>query len=418
MVLQPVEYRGASSAACRGQQNFDTLSASRLRWAATLLSCVALFACTNGHDEWARNSPAYDPPSVDAGAAPNDAGAIARVDCTLIPCPSELTCDSTSGQCIDTSCSPACSGQTPSCNQSKNSCECTADSCGAARTCTNGSCQQAGCTVDDAATAAAALKTSVEATKKLPDSTTVCGQQATMQSFLATAVSAVLEINSGTNNPLQIKAYAAPTGPQDTIHRGGVPRTEYIDIAGRVNKFMDANNRAPNYVSNTSLGTRMGFANLVLMFSEVLDGYLSSSTLPDAVTVGVSGEGLNPYQTSNPHGYTPDTGDPPATGSCLTGEAYPVNQCAGEIPWKIFPFSWLNYCPFCKRAGTLVMDASLSTTHEGGIYCSVCDVDACPVSGFGTTVMIGGEEVGNAPTGSGTLACKTRLTPCPGSGGE
>jgi len=115
----------------------------------------------------------------------------------------------------------------------------------------------------------------------------------------------------------------------------------------------------------------------------------------------------NPWQTRNDNNKNPSYGNPPSSGDCITGTSYPVNQCAGHIPWQEFHFSWLNYCPFCGGIGTLAWEG---VPTQGGIYCTVCDVDACAVSGFGTT-CVGG--IGNAPAGSCTPACETRLTPCP-----
>jgi len=119
-----------------------------------------------------------------------------------------------------------------------------------------------------------------------------------------------------------------------------------------------------------------------------------------------SGE-MNPWQTRNDNGKDPSYGDPPSSGACISGTSYPVNSCAGHIPWQEFHFSWLNYCPHCGGIGTLAWEG---VPEQGGIYCTVCDVDACAVSGFGTT-CVGG--IGNAPPGSCTPACETRLTPCP-----
>jgi hypothetical protein len=121
---------------------------------------------------------------------------------------------------------------------------------------------------------------------------------------------------------------------------------------------------------------------------------------------------INPWQTRNDNDKDPSYGDPPSSGECISGTSYPVNQCAGRIPWQAFHFSWLNYCPYCGGIGTLAWEG---VPTEGGIYCTICDVDADAVSGFGTT-CVGG--IGNAPAGSCTPACETRLTPCPAGPSE
>lgn len=130
-------------------------------------------------------------------------------------------------------------------------------------------------------------------------------------------------------------------------------------------------------------------------------GLSSSSSTVSATTQNT--EGMNEWQTRNDYGKNPKMGNPPANAGTISGSAYPVNQCAGKIPWKKFPFKWVNYCPACGAVNKLKFNGS-------GIYCSVCDVDWDPVGGFGTSIYIGGREVGNAPAGTGKAACKTRLT--------
>lgn len=146
-----------------------------------------------------------------------------------------------------------------------------------------------------------------------------------------------------------------------------------------------------------------------------LEPYIDFGDQPDDIidystaSSSTGGSGANEWQTRNDYNKSPKKGNPPAGAGVISGEGwYPVNQCAGPIPWKSFPFSWVNYCPACGRAGTLKLEGKPTL---GGIYCTSCDVDYDPVGGFGTSVMVGGREVGNAPTGTGTASCKLRLTP-------
>ncbi len=134
----------------------------------------------------------------------------------------------------------------------------------------------------------------------------------------------------------------------------------------------------------------------------------ASSTGTSLVT-NTKSYSVNEWQARNDYNKNYSTGNPPADAPVISHSGwYPVNQCAGKIPWKSFPFAWLNYCPACGSVGTLKIEGKPT---YGGIYCSKCDVDYDPVGGFGTSVYIGGREVGNAPTGSGVAACRLRLTP-------
>ena len=135
------------------------------------------------------------------------------------------------------------------------------------------------------------------------------------------------------------------------------------------------------------------------------DVNLDYTNLNAGTATAKGGTGLNPYQTANPNGYSPIMGNPPATGSCITGSGPPANQCAGVFPYQNYDFSWLNWCPLCNTP-TMIFNGI-------GMHCTLCTSDFDPVTGFDTGCING---VANAPTGSCTPECKVRLTPCPGTG--
>lgn len=194
-------------------------------------------------------------------------------------------------------CDPSCAGDTPHCNVATLTCECTSASCPAGKACEGGACvsQVKPCTVEDAAAAASAALVTMKSEKKLPEGVTVCSKTLSAASFLALSAAAVVEIADGTMGALDPKDFAAASNPKDTTVKGSVPKAEYVDLAVRVKKFMDANGQAPNYASDTSLGAYMGFTNLVVLFSSVLDGYRTSGQLPGSVALELfSPETTNP----------------------------------------------------------------------------------------------------------------------------
>ena len=111
-----------------------------------------------------------------------------------------------------------------------------------------------------------------------------------------------------------------------------------------------------------------------------------------------------------------------SAAGCLSsaeyGQCYPVNMCQAGLTYKLYDWGpWQNKCPNpeCGATGTLRVQNSGGGVM--GIVCDKCGVDHDPVGGYGTSVYIGGREEGNAPTGTGTPACKNRLYPCSGSSG-
>jgi len=143
------------------------------------------------------------------------------------------------------------------------------------------------CTLVDVQSAASQVKSSYELHKKLPDSLQMCSKKIGMPTFLEASVSAVLEINQGSKGSIQLKSVGAATAPQDDIKAGNVPKAEYLDIASRVETFIGSKGRAPNYASQTSLGSQMGFTNLVYLYSLILDGSRSTGKLPASQSLAV-----------------------------------------------------------------------------------------------------------------------------------
>lgn len=171
-------------------------------------------------------------------------------------------------------CGSSCKGETPSCNATTGVCECNALSCGDGKVCQKGACVvDTSCSVAKVAAAASEARAQIESKTALPETVSVCQKQLGMGSFLALATSAVLVISSGTAGELKPKDYDAATSPKDNTVKGDVPKSEYLDIASRVSQFMETNGRAPNSSKDSSLGTYMGFDNLVYLYTEVLDEY-------------------------------------------------------------------------------------------------------------------------------------------------
>ncbi len=106
-----------------------------------------------------------------------------------------------------------------------------------------------------------------------------------MPQFLEMLTTALLQINSGTNNPIAVKSFTAPTSPQDNIVAGNIPKSEYLKIANDVKNYMDSSGKTPDFAYQTSLGTFLGFQNLVYMYSMILDYHRTSGKMADFVTM-------------------------------------------------------------------------------------------------------------------------------------
>ncbi|MGB9938094.1 MAG: pseudomurein-binding repeat-containing protein [Methanobacterium sp.] len=137
--------------------------------------------------------------------------------------------------------------------------------------------------VADVEDAASRVKAFIEANKKLPKYVTIGTIQVKMPDFLQLLTAGLLQINSGTNNPLTLKSVNNATTPTETVKSGTMNKASYLDLAKRVNSYINANGKLPNYAT-TSLG-KMRYESLIYMFSKVLSFEKTNNRLPSYVSI-------------------------------------------------------------------------------------------------------------------------------------
>jgi uncharacterized protein YpmS len=134
--------------------------------------------------------------------------------------------------------------------------------------------------------AASRVKSYIESNnRKLPSYVQIGNYQISMPQFLEMLTTALLQINSGNTSPIALKSFNGPTNPKDDVGTGDIQKSEYLKIASDVKNYMDSNGIAPNYAYKTSIGTYLGFENLVYMYSKILNFQNSNNALPLYVTV-------------------------------------------------------------------------------------------------------------------------------------
>ena len=133
--------------------------------------------------------------------------------------------------------------------------------------------------------AASRVKAYVETNRTLPNYVTIGTTQVQMPDFLKLLTSALLQINSGTNNPIVLKSFTAPTSPKDSLAAGNMLKSEYLKIASDVKNYMDSTGKTPDYAYKTSLGTYFGYQNMIYTFSKILNFQKTNNYLPNYVSV-------------------------------------------------------------------------------------------------------------------------------------
>lgn len=138
-------------------------------------------------------------------------------------------------------------------------------------------------TVSQIKDAAARVKAYIETNKKLPSYVTIGTTQVAMPDFLKLLTAGLLQINSGSTAPVTVKTVSTPAKASESIKSGSIKKAGYLDLAKRVNAFINANGVLPNYAKST-LG-KLRYESLIYMFSKVLNFQNTNNRLPSYVTV-------------------------------------------------------------------------------------------------------------------------------------
>lgn len=140
-------------------------------------------------------------------------------------------------------------------------------------------------TADNVANASGSITSYVETNHTLPSTVNVSGNVMNMSNYLGLSTTALLNINSSSNDTITINSFGGAPSPSETVTSRNINKTEYLDIASRVRTYMENNGRAPNYATQTSTGNTIRFESLVYMFSQILNSYKTTGVLPDYITV-------------------------------------------------------------------------------------------------------------------------------------
>ena len=153
-------------------------------------------------------------------------------------------------------------------------------------------------TVKQINNAAAKVKAYIETNHKLPNYVTIGTTQVQMSDFLRLLVANLLQLNKGKTSSITLKSMGSAAKPSESVKSGTITKAGYLDLAKRVNAFINANGILPNYATS-SLG-KLNYKSLIYTFSKVLAFYNTNSRLPSYVTVKPwSKVGTSDTSTSN-----------------------------------------------------------------------------------------------------------------------
>lgn len=131
--------------------------------------------------------------------------------------------------------------------------------------------------------AASRVKSYIETNHELPNYVTMGTTQISMSEFLKLMTKGLIQLNNGVTTPIKLVGVAGPQESTGTFTTGSISKTEYMDIAKRINLFIDSENSVPNYVSS-SLG-KVNYESSVYMFAKIFGYYNNNSKLPSYVSM-------------------------------------------------------------------------------------------------------------------------------------
>jgi hypothetical protein len=131
--------------------------------------------------------------------------------------------------------------------------------------------------------AAILVKNFINSNLILPSYVQIGSRQVTMPEFLQLLTAGLIQVKSGLIGSLALHSAVAPTNLTSNTVNGIIKKSEYLNIAGRINSFINTNGKAPNYASS-SLG-KIQFKSLVYMFSRIMSFHGTKNVLPVYATM-------------------------------------------------------------------------------------------------------------------------------------
>ncbi|HEY0196627.1 MAG TPA: pseudomurein-binding repeat-containing protein, partial [Methanobacterium sp.] len=131
--------------------------------------------------------------------------------------------------------------------------------------------------------AAGRVKTFIETNHKLPNYVTIGTTKVTMPQFLKLLTTGLIQVNKGTTTQIKLTSVSTPTKTSESLKSGNIGKTEYLNIASRIQSYINTNGRAPNYATS-SLG-KIGFQSAIYMYSKILGYHDKNKVLPSTVSM-------------------------------------------------------------------------------------------------------------------------------------
>lgn len=131
--------------------------------------------------------------------------------------------------------------------------------------------------------AANRVNTYISNHQQLPKFVTINNQQLSMADFLYIMSQATIQLNSGNQTSFALKSIRTASNSQGNVNSGNLLKTDYLDLAQRLVRYMDSHNQMPNFALIPQ-GT-VKSEGLVSVFSRILNFQHQNNRLPNFVSI-------------------------------------------------------------------------------------------------------------------------------------
>lgn len=237
--------------------------------------------------------------------------------------------------------------------------------------------------------------------KKLPDKVNIRGYDFSIPEYTYLLSKTIYYKHNKKNTDVMVKYDVKnPTKPTGTKIKGKLTSKQYYTYVKNLMKYIEKNNRIPNYV-NTKIG-KMQYQTAVYGFNRILYwSYYNKNKMPSSVTLNITKtHKMNKVipKYTRPQSFTfqpnPDISiedwiivqtkyvcgptQVMYNKECLTSTG--KCSCGRTGDYKYHEASFKNYCPYCKISAVMIYEEG-STCPEGMWVCTKCDADFCLVTG-------------------------------------
>ena len=132
-------------------------------------------------------------------------------------------------------------------------------------------------------TAATSVESYIKTYHVLPNYVTIGTTQVLMTDFLKLLTTDLLQINNKTTSSITLKTVTTPAKSTENVTTGTINKASYLNLASRVNTFINKYGVIPNY-ANSTLG-KLNYQSLIYIYSKILAFDVTNSRLPNSVSV-------------------------------------------------------------------------------------------------------------------------------------